>query len=69
MVILINQSLLNVALSVTKVLNGQSSPKKAFYCLHLSILFGKPCHTPFFYSKLYKISTDPTPVGVSLLVS
>ena len=36
--ILINRCLLNVAFSMTKALNEQSSPKQNFYPLHLSIL-------------------------------
>ena len=43
MLILINQCLLNVVFSMTKILNGQSSPKKHFYYPHLSMLFRKLC--------------------------
>ena len=43
MLILINQCLLNAVLSMTKGLNGQSSPKQNFYSAHLSVVFGKPC--------------------------
>ena len=65
--VLINQCLLKVAFSMTKALNGQSSPKQSFHSLHLSMLFGKPCFSSclfssfshsLFYFKLYKISTD-----------
>ena len=75
---LTNQCLLNVAFSMTKALNDWSSPKQNFHSLHLSIpslppmLFRKPCfyyclfssfsHS-LFYFKLYKISTDSTPIG------
>ena len=34
---LTNQCLLNVAFSLTKALNNQSSPKENFHFLHLSI--------------------------------
>ena len=43
MLVLINRCLLNVVFSLTKALNGQSSPKENFYSPHLSVLFGKPC--------------------------
>ena len=43
MLILINQCFLNVAFSMTKALNGQSSPKQHFYYIHLSMIFGKLC--------------------------
>ena len=43
MLILINQHLLNVVFSMTKTLNGQSSPKQNFHSPHLSMRFGKPC--------------------------
>ena len=75
---LTNQCLLNIAFSMTKALNDWSSPKQNFHSLHLSItslppmLFRKPCfyyclfssfsHS-LFYFKLYKISTDSTPIG------
>ena len=75
---LTNQCLLNVVFSMTKALNDWSSPKQNFHSLHLSIpslppmLFRKPCfyyclfssfsHS-LFYFKLYKISTDSTPIG------
>ena len=80
---LTNQCLLNVPFCMTKALNNQSSPKQNFHSLHLSIpsiplmLFQKPCFYyclfsyfshPLFYFKVYKISTDPTPVGILWLV-
>ena len=75
---LTNQCLLNVVFSMTKAFNDWSCPKKNLYSFHLSIpslppmLFRKPCFcyclfssfTEFlFYFKLYKISTDTTPIG------
>ena len=41
--ILIYRCLLNVFFSMTKALNGQSSPKQNSHSVHFSILFGKPC--------------------------
>ena len=41
--IVINKCLLNVAFSMSKVLNGQSTPKKNINSLCLSVPFGKPC--------------------------
>ena len=78
MLILINWYLLNVVFSMTKALNGQSSPKQNFRSPHLSMLIEKPCFSfcvfssisySLFYFKLYKISTDLTPVGTSWLAS
>ena len=68
MLILINWCLLNVVFSMTKALNGQSSPKQNFYSPHLSMLLEKPCFSlclfsfyshSLFYFKLHEISTDP----------
>ena len=78
MLILINWCLLNVDFSMKKALNGQSSLKQNFYSPHLSMLLEKPCFSlclfsfyshSLFYFKLHKISTDPTPVETSCLVS
>ena len=78
MLILINQCLLDVVFSMIKALNGQSSPKQNLYSPHLSMLLGKPCFSLWFFSsfshflfyfKLYKISTDHTPVGTFWHVS
>ena len=70
--------LINVYWMLPSALNDWSSPKKNFHSLRLSIpsilpmLFQKPCfyyclfssfsHS-LFYFKLYKISTDSTPIG------
>ena len=43
MLILINRYLLNIFFSMTKILNGQRSPKQNFYSPPLSILFRNPC--------------------------
>ena len=67
MLILINQCLLNAVFSTTIALNDQSSPKQHFYYPHLSLLlllFSSFSHSLFFHFKRYKISTDPTPVGI-----
>ena len=70
---LINRYLLNVVFDMTKVLNGQSSPKKNFYSLHISILLGKPflslClfspfSTPFFISNFMKLQLTPLQLGL-----
>ena len=70
---LINRCLLNVAFDMTKALNGQSSPKKNFYSLHLPILLGKPClslclfssfSTPFFISNFMKLQLTPLQLGL-----
>ena len=72
---LTNQCLLNVAYSMTKALNNQSSPKQNFHSLphSLQCYFENPAsinacfplfHTPFFY----KISTHPTPIEIWWLV-
>ena len=42
MLIFINRCLLNVVFSMTKALNGQTSPKQNFPSIHLSVFFGKP---------------------------
>ena len=67
MLILINRCLLNVVFSMSKVLNGQSSPKENFNSLHLSMLFGKPAslnacfpliHTTTFISNFIKFHSS-----------
>ena len=74
-----NQCLLNVAFSMIKAVNNQSSPKQNFHSRHLSIttlppmLFRKRCSIndcfPLFHILFsYKISTHPTPIGISWLV-
>ena len=80
---LTNQCLLNVAFSMTQALNNQSSPRQNFLSVHLTIpsipqmLFQKPCFyyclfssflQPHFYFKLYKLSTEPTVIGILWLV-
>ena len=79
---LTNQCLLIVAFSMTKALSDWSSPKQNFHSLHLFIpsvppmLFRKPFYYclfssfshSFFYFKLYKISTDSTPIKILWLV-
>ena len=71
MLISINWCLLNVIFSMTKAVNDQSSPKQNFYFLHLSMLLEKLCFSLCLFSffQLYKVSTDPTPVGTSWFVS
>ena len=70
---LINRYLLTVVFDMTKVLNGQSSPKKNLFSLHLSILLGKPClslclfssfSTPFFISNFMKLQLTPLQLGL-----
>ena len=61
MLIMINQCLLNLFVSMTKALSGQISPKQKFYSPHLSMLF-------FFFTLPFFISTDPTPVESLCLV-
>ena len=67
MLILINRCLLNVVFSMSKVLNGQSSPKENINSLHLSMLFGKPAslyacfpliHTTTFISNFIKFHSS-----------
>ena len=43
MLTLINWCLSNVVFTMTKALNGQSSPEQNFYSSHLSMLIEKPC--------------------------
>ena len=71
MLILINRCLLNVVFRMTKALNGQRSLKQNIYSLHLPMLLGKPClflcffssfFDSLFYVKIYKFSTDSTPL-------
>ena len=62
----IDRCLLNVVFSMTKALNGQSSPEKKLYSPHLSVLLFR---APFFYFELYKIATDSTPNGTLWLVN
>ena len=78
MLTFINWYLRNFVFSMTKVLNGQSFPKQNFSSPHISMLLEKPCFSlcvsssfshSLFYFKLYKISTDLTPVRTSWLVS
>ena len=73
MIILINQCLLNGFFSISKALNGQSSPKQYFYYPHLSMLFGNSVslnacfplfHIPFFISNLKKFQLNPLQLGL-----
>ena len=67
MLILIIRCLLNVVLSMTKALNGQSSPKQNFYSPHLSMLFEKACFSftlPFFISNFIKFLLTPLQLGL-----
>ena len=68
MLILIDQCLLNVVVSIRKALIGQISLKYHFYYSYLSMLVFFLFLTPFFYFTPYKISTDQTPVGPFWLV-
>ena len=73
MLILINRCLLNVVFSMTKALNGQSSPEQnsilcTFQCYLESPAWFPVFRTPFFYFKLYKISTAQTPVWTVWLI-